>query len=495
MSSVRPMQSENSVATVVDALGEHAWAIAVWAAMIGWTAVLFSVVRGAYLDFRLGRFDLGNMVQAVWSTTDGRPLEMTHGSTGEQVVRLAAARRPVPRSPRAALDRLAVPARPRPRAGRGDVPRCPAGLLAGAAPPRLGSRGRSPRARLPRVSVDRRERGRRDPPRHLRDPPLPLLRLVPRYAPPRALRVVRGRRDDDGRAHGPAHRRPRRLVRARPWQAKGGRADRGRGPRVVVRRRLLRRPPLRRGVEHVLRLLRRGGRLAAGRRANALHRSRDGAPGARRGARRRVSRLARAAAPLPLRALARARARGAPTAPREHALGLPLDERPALPQHRRRCALPRRRDRARDRAAAIAAGGRGRGRAHRLGHARARRRAVAARARPGAARKSRQPAFREARGSQGGGRARPRPRARDLQQPRRSTPLGAAPRVLGAGPRPGRVGGRRHRGVVGDETRLADPHEPSRGRQRLRPAVAPGRRVAPRLRARRRARLPRGASS
>jgi uncharacterized membrane protein len=58
--------------------------------MIGWTIVLYSVVRGAYLDFRLGRFDLGNMVQAVWSTTDGRPLEMTHGSTGEQVVRLAA---------------------------------------------------------------------------------------------------------------------------------------------------------------------------------------------------------------------------------------------------------------------------------------------------------------------------------------------------------------------------------------------------------------------
>jgi uncharacterized membrane protein len=48
------------------------------------------VVREAFLGFRLGRFDLGNMVQAVWSTTDGRPLEMTHGSTGEQVVRLAA---------------------------------------------------------------------------------------------------------------------------------------------------------------------------------------------------------------------------------------------------------------------------------------------------------------------------------------------------------------------------------------------------------------------
>ena len=43
-----------------------------------------------YADFRLGRFDLGNMVQAVWSTTQGRPLEYTHGSTGEQIVRLGA---------------------------------------------------------------------------------------------------------------------------------------------------------------------------------------------------------------------------------------------------------------------------------------------------------------------------------------------------------------------------------------------------------------------
>jgi Predicted membrane protein (DUF2079) len=79
-----------SQARVGTAVRERAWAIAIWAAMIGWTAVLFAIVRGAYLDFRLGRFDLGNMVQAVWSTTEGRPLEYTHGSTGEQVVRLAA---------------------------------------------------------------------------------------------------------------------------------------------------------------------------------------------------------------------------------------------------------------------------------------------------------------------------------------------------------------------------------------------------------------------
>jgi uncharacterized membrane protein len=58
--------------------------------MVAWTVVLIAVVRDAFLGFRLGRFDLGNMVQAVWSTTDGRPLEMTHGATGEQMTRLGA---------------------------------------------------------------------------------------------------------------------------------------------------------------------------------------------------------------------------------------------------------------------------------------------------------------------------------------------------------------------------------------------------------------------
>jgi uncharacterized membrane protein len=56
--------------------------------MLAWTVVLCAVVRDAYVTFRLGRFDLGNMVQAVWSTTQGRPLESTEGSTGEQIVRL-----------------------------------------------------------------------------------------------------------------------------------------------------------------------------------------------------------------------------------------------------------------------------------------------------------------------------------------------------------------------------------------------------------------------
>lgn len=64
------------------------WSLALWVAMTGWSIALFLVVRDHYLNFRLGRYDLGNMVQAVWSTAHGRPLEVTDGSTGEQMVRL-----------------------------------------------------------------------------------------------------------------------------------------------------------------------------------------------------------------------------------------------------------------------------------------------------------------------------------------------------------------------------------------------------------------------
>ena len=62
--------------------------------MVGWTVVLVAVARSYFLEFRFGRYDLGNMVQAVWSTTQGRPLETTF-ATGEQVARLAGHADPV----------------------------------------------------------------------------------------------------------------------------------------------------------------------------------------------------------------------------------------------------------------------------------------------------------------------------------------------------------------------------------------------------------------
>src|SRR5918996_4096665 len=64
------------------------WSLLVWGAMVVWTLALVATARRAYATFRLARFDLGNMVQAVWSTAHGRPLEVTDAS-GEQIVRLA----------------------------------------------------------------------------------------------------------------------------------------------------------------------------------------------------------------------------------------------------------------------------------------------------------------------------------------------------------------------------------------------------------------------
>ena len=75
--------------SVREIVRQRAWTISVWAGMAVWTTVLFVVVRDAYASFRLGRFDLGNMVQTVWSTAHGHPLEMTYGPTSEQGLRLA----------------------------------------------------------------------------------------------------------------------------------------------------------------------------------------------------------------------------------------------------------------------------------------------------------------------------------------------------------------------------------------------------------------------
>src|ERR671931_105722 len=52
---------------------------------VGFSAL--SVLR--HRAFQTGRFDLGNMVQAVWSTAHGHPLQIT-GLRGDQISRLAA---------------------------------------------------------------------------------------------------------------------------------------------------------------------------------------------------------------------------------------------------------------------------------------------------------------------------------------------------------------------------------------------------------------------
>ena len=67
---------------------DRAWTLALSTAALFWSVGLFLVVRDQFVHFRLARYDLGNMVQAVWSTAHGHPLEVTNGATGEQIVRL-----------------------------------------------------------------------------------------------------------------------------------------------------------------------------------------------------------------------------------------------------------------------------------------------------------------------------------------------------------------------------------------------------------------------
>ena len=62
-------------------------ALVVWGAMTVWSAALFAIARSDYVGFRFGRFDLGNMVQAISSTSHGRPLDFTN-VWGDQVSRL-----------------------------------------------------------------------------------------------------------------------------------------------------------------------------------------------------------------------------------------------------------------------------------------------------------------------------------------------------------------------------------------------------------------------
>jgi uncharacterized membrane protein len=60
-----------------------------WVAIGGYAAGLASLSILRHRGFETGRFDLGNMVQAVWSTAHGHPLRVTN-LRGEQVSRLAA---------------------------------------------------------------------------------------------------------------------------------------------------------------------------------------------------------------------------------------------------------------------------------------------------------------------------------------------------------------------------------------------------------------------
>jgi uncharacterized membrane protein len=63
--------------------------ILLWAAVAAFAAGLGSLAQIRHLAFWSGRFDLGNLTQAVWSTAHGRFLEITD-LQGEQISRLGA---------------------------------------------------------------------------------------------------------------------------------------------------------------------------------------------------------------------------------------------------------------------------------------------------------------------------------------------------------------------------------------------------------------------
>ena len=208
------------------------------------------------------------------------------------------------------------------------------------------------RARISRLPVGRDERRRCDSSGDVRDHVPALRGLVPRLRQARSVRDLRGARDVDGRADGAADRRPRALVRVRAGEAST--------PASLIALAGLAWSFV--AVYVVVGHYRRGGSLYYG-----FYDQIGGSPqgvvrtlftdpgrGARRavrGPRHRLRHLARVPAPLPLRALAGARRSRASAATREHTLGLPLDDGPALSQRCCDCPVPHRRDGLRDRAA------------------------------------------------------------------------------------------------------------------------------------------------
>ena len=61
-----------------------------FSAAAAWTLVVGGAAIWRHREFLSRRYDLGNMVQAVWSTAHGRPLEMTDAASGQEIVRLGA---------------------------------------------------------------------------------------------------------------------------------------------------------------------------------------------------------------------------------------------------------------------------------------------------------------------------------------------------------------------------------------------------------------------
>ena len=132
--------------------------LALWLGVGAFAAGFGALSMLRHRSFETGRFDLGNMVQAVWFTAHGHPLRVTN-LRGEQVLAARRAPRPGARAVRAALVDLAEPRPAARRAVGGARARRAARLLARAQAPRLAPRGRSA-SRSPTSSIPRRRGSR-----------------------------------------------------------------------------------------------------------------------------------------------------------------------------------------------------------------------------------------------------------------------------------------------------------------------------------------------
>ena len=170
--------------------------------------------------FETGRFDVGNLTQAVWSTAHGRFLEMTD-LQGDADLAARRALRPARGAARAALVALAEPRHAPRRPGRRRRARRGAGLPARPQAPRRRVGGARLRARLPALPADAVARRRRLPSGRARDAAPARGDLVPRRGPPVAVRALRRRRVPDEGAGRARRRDARHLVRVRARAAAG----------------------------------------------------------------------------------------------------------------------------------------------------------------------------------------------------------------------------------------------------------------------------------
>ena len=87
VASASDSAAQHSFEHAVDAVRKLRYSLIVFAAAGVWSVVMFMLMHDDFTSYRLGTFDLGSMVHAVWNTAHGRPLETT-SLTGEQVNRL-----------------------------------------------------------------------------------------------------------------------------------------------------------------------------------------------------------------------------------------------------------------------------------------------------------------------------------------------------------------------------------------------------------------------